>query len=131
MAKRVTRTAPASAEQTLTAYAETLGTAMGTLRNHVDTWKGQRKHLVEQLSNMVSEAQSLLTDLGHSAGGQLARMRGGRKGKKYLAPAANPAGALKPSSKKGKRRLSPAGRAAISAAQKARWAAYKSKRPQK
>ena len=133
MAKTKTpRTSDASLDSTLVAYAETLGTAMGTLRNHVDQWKGQRTHLVSQLSAMVKDAQGLLADLGHSATEGVRQLRGGggrkRKGGKRRQAAPNPAGGLKPASKRGSRKLTEAGRAAISAAQKARWAAYKNKR---
>lgn len=111
-------------ESTLTAYAESLGHAMGNLRNHVDAWKGQRKHLVDQLSRMVGDAQALLADLGHSASEQVARVRRRGRPKKYVAAASNPAGAMTPE-KRRKSKITPAGRAAISAAQRARWAAVR------
>jgi hypothetical protein len=109
----------------LTAYAEALGTAMGNLRNRVDDWKGQRAHLVNQLSTMVADAQALLTDLGHNATDRMGRL--GRRRKRGVA-APNPAGALKPERHASKKGLTEAGRAAISAAQKRRWAQYKNKR---
>ena len=79
--------------ETLGAYAETLGTAMGHLRNHIDSWNGQREHLTRQLSSLVSDAQTLLADLGHSATETVSRVRRRRKPKRIAQP--NPAGALK------------------------------------
>lgn len=126
MAKTKTPTNSSSLDRSLVTYAETLGAAMGNLRNHVDTWKGQRKHLVAQLSSMVNEAQALLADLGHTATERASGLRRGRKTSRATA-APNPAGALNVLKRK-KRQISEAGRAAISAAQKKRWAAYKNKR---
>ena len=107
-------------EDTLTAYAQTLGTAMGNIRNSVDSWKGQRKHLVDQLSNLVTDAQTLLTDLGHTATQQVEKIR--RRGRPRKTPAAIPVVAQKPGLHAKRKMLSEAGRAAISAAQKKRWA---------
>ena len=95
--KGKTRKSPASSQsditETLGAYAETLGSAMGHLRNHIDSWNGQREHLTRQLSSLVSDAQTLLADLGHSATEKVGRIRRGRKPKKIAQP--NPAGVLK------------------------------------
>jgi hypothetical protein len=119
--------ASANMDSTLASYAESLGTAMGNLRNRVDDWKGQRSHLVKQLSTMVSDAQTLLNDLGHNATERIGKLRRGRKRKGVAAP--NPAGALKAKEHRPKKRgLSSSGRAAISAAQKARWESYRNKR---
>lgn len=114
-------------DATLSSYAEALGNAMGNLRNKVDDWKGQRSHLVDQLSTMVNDAQKLLADLGHTATARVGRL--GRRGRTRKGNTArpNPAGGLKPA-KRTTRGLTEAGRAAISAAQKARWAQYKNKR---
>jgi hypothetical protein len=86
--------AQGTVEQTLTAYAESLGTTLGNLRGHIDGWNKQRAHLIEQLSSMVADAQQLLTDLGHATTERVSRLRGRRK--TYTMPDANPAGALKP-----------------------------------
>lgn len=124
-----TPTAVASAApdtRSLAAYAEALGTAMGNLRNRVDDWQGQRTQLVNQLSTMVTDAQALLSDLGHNATERIGKLRRGkRKAKKVLA---NAAGGLKPEKRAKSGGLTEAGRAAISAAQKRRWAQYKNKR---
>ena len=115
-------------EGTLTAYAETLGKAMGNLRNHVDSWKGQRTHLVEQLSNLVSEAQTLLTDLGHTATEQVGRIRRRGRPRKNAPTYAIPVVAQKPGRRAKRKMMSAAGRAAISAAQKKRWAKLKAQK---
>ena len=85
----------ASAETKLNAYAESIGAAIGNLRNHIDDWNGQRAHLVAQLSSMVSDAQALLAEVGHTATEQVKRVRRGRKPRKFAAPDANPAGGMK------------------------------------
>lgn len=85
----------ASAETKLIAYAESIGAAIGNLRNHIDGWNGQRAHLVEQLSSMVSDAQTLLAELGHTATEQVKKVRRGRRPKTFAAPDANPAGGMK------------------------------------
>lgn len=103
MAKRTSRSEPAAAAETeardnavdskLVAYAEALGSSIGRLRNQMDSWNSQRKELVEHLSSMVGEAQSLLAELGHKATSGAGRLR--RRKRKYVRPDSNPAGALK------------------------------------
>jgi hypothetical protein len=120
-----TRQQQAMDDRTLGAYAEALGSAMGQLRNRVDDWKGQRAQLVKQLSTMVADAQTLLSDLGHGATDRIGRLGRGRK-RGVAMP--NPAGAIQKERKPRQKGLTDAGRAAISAAQKRRWAQYKNKR---
>lgn len=115
-----------AADSKLLSYAETLGTAMGQLRNHVDSWNGQRKHLVDRLSTLVNEAQSLLTDLGHNAASGVERLRGRRRPKKFAPPDSNPAGALKP--RKREKGVTEARRAAMSVELKPRPTRYRSAR---
>ena len=79
----------------MNAYAESIGAAIGNLRNHIDDWNGQRAHLVAQLSSMVSDAQALLAEVGHTATEQVKKVRRGRKSKTFTAPDANPAGGMK------------------------------------
>jgi hypothetical protein len=112
-------------DSALGAYAEALGSAMGQLRNRVDDWKGQRAQLVKQLSTMVADAQTLLSDLGHGATDRIGRLGRGRK-RGVAMP--NPAGAIQTQRQPRAKGLTDAGRAAISAAQKRRWAQYKNKR---
>lgn len=84
-----------SGEQTLQAYAEALGTAMGHVRGQIDGWSKQRSHMVDQLSTMVADAQQLLADLGHATTESVSRLRGKKK-TTYKKPASNPAGGIKP-----------------------------------
>lgn len=125
---RAEAAAPTSSQvdSTLIAYAETLGTTLGQLRNTVDNWKGQRKQLVDRLSTLVGEAQGLLADLGHTAGASVSRLRGRRRPKKYVAPESNPAGALKkPKRQKG---ITESRRAAMSVETKPRPTRFPSSR---
>jgi hypothetical protein len=94
-------------------FAEDLGRILGQARNKAEGWLSQRTAIVKQLTQLRDEASKLLTDLGHGA---QAMVRRGR-----------PAGsknAAKPAARK-RRRMSAKARAAISAAQKARWAKQK------
>jgi ElaB/YqjD/DUF883 family membrane-anchored ribosome-binding protein len=86
--------AGSSVEQRLTGYAESIGTAMGNVRGHIDGWTKQRAHLIDQLSTLVADAQHLLADLGHATTERVSRLRGRKK--TFKQPASNPAGALKP-----------------------------------
>jgi len=117
----------ASVETKLNAYAETIGAAIGNLRNHIDDWNGQRAHLVAQLSSMVSDAQALLAEVGHTATEQVKRVRRGRKSKTFTAPDANPAGGMKREHRPKKDKMSGPGGEAVPASQTARSA--KSRRP--
>ena len=110
----------ASAESRLNAYAEAIGAAMGNVRNHIDDWNGQRAHLVEQLSSLVSDAQTLLADLGHTATEQVKKVRRSRKRKTFAAPDANPAGGMKHERRPKKDKMSGAGGEAVSASRTAR-----------
>lgn len=85
----------ARADGTLIAYAQTIGTTIGHMQNHVDSWNGQRKQVVKRLARLLTEAESLLADLGHQAAGRVGRLTG-RRPKTYKKPDSNPAGALKP-----------------------------------
>jgi hypothetical protein len=119
-------TALSAVDSRLSAYAETLGSTLGQLRNTVDSWKGQRTQLVDRLSTLVSEAQGLLADLGHTAGAGITRLRGRRRPKKFAVPASNPAGALKKA--KREKGITESRRAAMSAETKPRPTRYPSAR---
>ena len=48
-------------------YAEELGRMLGTVRARVDRLGTERNKLVRQLSTVVKDAQTLLTELGNEA----------------------------------------------------------------
>jgi hypothetical protein len=101
-------------------FAEDLGRILGQARNKAESWLDQRKAIVKQLTQLRDEASKLLTDLGHAAP---SAVRPGRPaGSKNVA---KPAPAPPKGSGKKKRTMSAKARAAISAAQKARWAKLK------
>jgi hypothetical protein len=103
------------------AFAEDLGRILGTARSKADSWLGQRQAIVKQLTQLRDEASKLLTQLGASAERIVRRGRpvGSRNGAKH-----GP-GRPKGSARRGRRKLSAAARAKISAAQKLRWAKQK------
>ena len=115
MAKRG-RPGKTAAERKIVDYAENLGHFLGSVRAKVSTWNSERQQLVKHLSALVSDAQGLLTELGHQAAGA------GRRAHR----AAVAAGEKRRGRKR--RRMSAAARAKISAAQKRRWAKVKAER---
>jgi hypothetical protein len=98
-------------------FAEELGKLLGNAQAKAEGWLGQRTQIAKSLEGIRDTASKLLTDLGHQAQriarkGQLAVGRTVKRGP------GRPAG---PIAKK-RRKMSAKARAAISAAQKARWA---------
>ena len=124
-----------SVEGAIGGFAEDLGRLLGQARNKAEGWLGQRQAIIKQLTQLRDEASSLLNQLGHQAAA--AGQRGRRvadsfaEGFQKRAPG-RPAGSKnkrgpgrpKGSGKK-KRTMSAKARAAISRAQKARWAKQK------
>lgn len=125
MAKR--QTTIATTEHKIEDFAADLGKMLGHARTKAEGWLGQRATIVKNLTALRDEATKLLADLGHDA---VVASRSGRK-------AVNKGGASirrgpgRPADSKGvvvvkkKRTMSAKARAAISAAQKARWAKLK------
>ena len=115
MAKR----AP-SADHRIEAFAEDLGRVLGTARAKADSWLRQRQAIVKQLTQLRDEASTLLNQLGHQASVV------GRRGRRVADAFAEGYQQRGPGRPKGsarkKRTMSAKGRAAISRAQKARWA---------
>jgi ElaB/YqjD/DUF883 family membrane-anchored ribosome-binding protein len=102
-----------STEHKIEEFAEDLGRILGHARNKADSWLGQRQAIVKQLTQLRDEASKLLTQLGHDA--ERVIRRGRPAGSKNVVKAVTKTG----------RKMSKAARAAISAAQKARWAKQK------
>jgi hypothetical protein len=106
-----------STEHRIEAFAEDLGRLLGAARAKADNWLGQRQAISKSLIDIRDTASKLLTQLGHQAEA-ISRRRGRpRKEEIKYAPA--------PVSRKKRRKMSPAARAKISAAQKKRWAKVK------
>jgi hypothetical protein len=113
-----------STEHKIEAFAEDLGRVLGTARAKADSWLGQREVIVKQLTQLRDDASTLLTQLGHQAA---AAGRPGRRVADAFAEGYQKRGPGRPKgSGKKKRTMSAAARAAISRAQKARWAKQKS-----
>jgi hypothetical protein len=107
MAKR-SKPSAAAVGQRIEAFAEDLGRIFGEAESKAAAWMNQRTTILEQLTAVRDKASGLINSLsGTSVGGRAGRGRkragGGRKRTV---------------------KLSAAGRAAISAAQKLRWAKY-------
>src|SRR5712691_3461885 len=105
----------ASSDHKLEDFAEELGKLLGTAQAKAEGWLGQRKQISQTLIGIRDTATKLLTDLGHEAQGMMKRR--GRPVGSTNQPA--------PPGKRTRRRMSAKARAAISAAQKARWAKLK------
>ena len=95
-------------------FAEDLGRLLGTARATAEGWLGQRQNVAKQLEEIRNTASDLLSQL---SGGRVGRRKGrGRPRKKAMGPRATASGAFP------RRTLSAKARAAISRAQKKRWA---------
>jgi hypothetical protein len=119
MAKRE----PGSTGRQIEGFAEDLGKMLGVARSRAEGWLGQRQAIVKSLTQLRDTATKLLSDLGHEAGRVVAAGR--RAGRRSAAAARRGPGRPPGSGRKKKRTMSAKARAAISAAQKARWAAQK------
>lgn len=125
MAKR--QTTIAASEHKIEDFAADLGQMLGQARSKAEGWLGQRATIVKNLTALRDEATKLLADLGHDAA------VASRRGRKAVnrAVAGIKRGAGRSAGSKGvvvvkkKRTMSAKARAAISTAQKKRWAKVK------
>jgi hypothetical protein len=116
------KTTVEAAEAKIEDFAADLGKMLGTARAKAEGWLSQRQAIVKNLVALRDEASKLLSQLGHGAQAAVAR-RGRPAGSKNAVKRGpgRPAG----SGTKKRRKMSAKARAAISAAQKARWAKQK------
>jgi prophage DNA circulation protein len=115
-----------AAEHTIEGFAEDLGKMLGHARTKAEGWLSQRQAIVKTLTELRDETTKLLSQLGHDA------VAAGRRGRKAVTGVATsprrpgrPAGsknAIIIVGGKTRRKMSAKARAAISAAQKKRWA---------
>ena len=96
-------------ESTLNAAAEGIGSGLGRLAARYDALVKQRDELAHELRSYVTHAEKLLGNLGHSAATKISRTE--TQAVKAVTQV--------------KRQFSPAARAKLQAAAKARWAAAK------
>jgi len=104
-----------AAEHKIEEFAEDLGRMLGHARNKAEGWLGQRQSIIQSLTQLRDEANTLLRQLGHETSEAVSRVRHGRTTGGDSATKAALA-------TKKRRTMSAKARAAISAAQKARWA---------
>src|SRR2546423_1875623 len=135
MAKRAKSSGGGRVEGAIGGVAEGLGRLLGQARKKAEGWAGQRQGIVKQLTQLRDEASGLLNQLGHQAAA--AGTRGRRVADSFVegfqkrgpgrpAGSKNKRGPGRPKgSSKKKRTMSAKARAAISRAQKARWATQK------
>jgi len=90
----------------LDSTATAVGDSLGRVAARVDALKKQRQEVAEELRALISTAQGMLAELGDDA--VVLRRRAEK--------------VVRPTAKKGKRQLSPEGRARLVAALKKRWA---------
>ena len=102
----------------ISAFAADLGKVLGTAKAKAEGWLGQRTQIAQTLESIRDTASTLLSDLGHEA------QRIARKGQLAVGRTVTRRGPGRPAGPIGKKRrtMSAKARAAISAAQKARWA---------
>jgi hypothetical protein len=114
------RPTPPTSGSKLEDFAEDLGRLLGSTKAKAEGWLGQRQNVAKQLEQIRDTASDLLNQL---SGGRIgSRKRPGRPPKKAMGPRANASGAFP------RRKLSAKARAAISRAQKKRWAKLKAER---
>lgn len=99
-------------------FADELGKLLGSAQAKAEGWLGQRIQITKTLEGIRDTAANLLTDLGHQA--QRIARRSRLASRKTLAKRRPVAQAGTAGRKR--RKMSAKARAAISAAQKARWA---------
>jgi hypothetical protein len=105
-------------------FAEDLGHLLGQARDKAQNWISQRQAIVDHLTELRDTASKLLTDLGHQATEQVAKVTGKRRGPR---PGPRPIQSRVPltSGDTKIRVMSPEARQRISDAQKKRWAAVR------
>jgi len=122
MAKRTTSVT----EHKIEDFAEDLGKMLGRARAKAEGWLGQRQAIVKSLTELRDTASKLLADLGHEAERVVRRGRkAGRAAVAEVGAVKRGPGRPKGSGRKKKRTMSAEARAAMSRAQKARWAKQK------
>jgi hypothetical protein len=114
----------AATESQIEDFAEELGKLLGNARAKAEGWLGQRQQITKALQGIRDEATSLLSQFGESTQAIAGRVRRGRTTGSRNISKRGP-GRPKGSGRKKKRTMSPEARAAIGAAQKARWAKLK------
>jgi ElaB/YqjD/DUF883 family membrane-anchored ribosome-binding protein len=125
MAKRVETEEPTVTEaavEKIEGFAEDLSHLLSQARDKAHNWISQRQAIVDHLTELRDTASKLLTDLGHQATEQVAKVTGKRRGRLPMQKKAAPT----PEETR-KRVMSPEARQRISDAQKARWAAARAK----
>jgi hypothetical protein len=115
-AGQVTETGTTSASSKIEDFAEDLGRLLGSARVKAEGWLGQRQNVAKQLEQIRDTASGLLNQL---TGKPERRRRGRAKTPQPVVPMGTLPG------KRPKRTLSAKARAAMSRAQKARWAAVR------
>jgi hypothetical protein len=123
------------AQNAATEFAEDLGRLLGQAENKAKSWLSQRESVVAELTKIRDAASKYLNELATGGVGLASAVGRGRASATGTVAGGKRRGRPPGSGKKrgpgrppGKRKgISPEGRAAISAAQKARWAAIRAK----
>jgi hypothetical protein len=114
-------------ESTIDDFAEELGKLLGKAQAKAEGWLGQRTQIAKSLEGIRDTASKLLSDLGHQA------QRIARKGQLAVGRTVTKRGSRRPAAPvaRKRRKMSAKARAAISAAQKARWAKLRASQKKK
>ena len=105
-----------AAEHKIEEFAEDLGKLLGSARAKAEGWLGQRQNIARQLTGIRDTTSDLLRQLTGRESDTAPAVRRGRRGRPVVSE-------NKPDRKR--RKMSAKARAAISAAQKKRWAKLK------
>lgn len=121
-----------SVEGAVGQFAEDIGNLIGEAQNKAESWLGQRTTILKNLNSLRDTVNGLISRLagGDDAGKAVNARRGPRKAAGSDAGSGRKrktedGGAVEGNAVKKRRKISAAGRKAISDAQKARWARMK------
>ena len=117
--------AAGSLEAKVEEFAEDLGRVLGTARAKAEGWIDQRKTITTELAKIRDTASELLTQLAGRGADMAPTVRRGPGRPRKDAIRAGEVYAPAPPTKRQRRKMSAAGRARISKAQKLRWAKQK------
>ena len=109
-------------------FAEDLGNLLGSATAKAESWLNQRQQIVKRLTDVRDTASKLLSELGHQAQSAVkvgTKAYGKRRGRPVGSKNKGSGKAIIIVGGKQKRTMSAKARAAISRAQKARWAKQK------
>ena len=114
-----------AAQEKIEGFVDDIDQLLHSARTKAEDWFAQREQISKHLAEIRDTASHLLQQLGHSAAAARRRRGPGRPKQVKTPPVINEVREAVEAPAPRKRTMSAAARAAISAAQKARWAKLK------